>query len=495
MHKKQVMVLSGCIVLALIFTFISQSTTSKEYNISADSIEAIIPQEKTNLSSNQQTLYEVYYDNELLGIVHDQTKISDLLAEVYKTNYEADFPDTEIGFSDKININEVYTYQEYENIDDEIIDYLKSNDLFVVLTNKVTFSNGHVAYVKNIDDFKKAQEIFIRNFVSKEGYEIISSNLPIPELSGFGSRELSYKVLEHATLGEGLASKSKILTSVNECLKYLSYGYDPETTYATVEEFDTIEGVAWKNSISIEHLMTINNDVLTSINQVLEVGLELNVSKLNSPIQVEVIKERMAEEKVYPEPIEYVYDDTLMEGKRVVVQEESTGLKNVRYKETYINGELISGEKMSELVTEPAQREIVRIGTKVIPSIGSGNFRYPVNNPRITCRWGCYYGHQALDLQDAYNRYGPLMASDRGVVVTNSYHYINGYYMVIDHQNGFRTYYGHMNAPGYAQVGEVVSKGQVIGQVGATGLVTGPHVHFEIHRNGVKVDPCIYLGC
>lgn len=85
------------------------------------------------------------------------------------------------------------------------------------------------------------------------------------------------------------------------------------------------------------------------------------------------------------------------------------------------------------------------------------------------------------------------MAADRGTVIENSYHYINGYYMIIDHNNGYTSYYGHMNKKGFYPVGTNVEKGEVIGQIGMTGKATGPHIHFFITKNGVRVNPIYYL--
>lgn len=465
------------------------------YAIAKVELDSIISQKDEALSDTEKELFEVYYNDRLLGIIQDEKKLDTLLNEVYETRYSEDFPNTELWFSEEIFVKNVITYERYEDKDAEILDYLDQEDLFSVLTNKIEFSNGEVAYVKNIDDFKSAREIYIQNYVSKEVFDLVNKNQRVPELVTYGSREVTYEVLESATVTQGLSSVSKILKNREECLSFLSYGYDIQPEYYYVKEFDTIEGIAWQNSLSKEHIMAINADRLISENQILEVGMEIDVTKPNSPINIMVEREKFVREQVIPPPVQYVYDPEVREGITNTIQNESYGEKNVKYKETYINGNLVSGEIISELVTTPAQSQIISIGTKVIPSIGTGNFRYPVDNVRITCRWGCYYGHQGLDVQNAYNRYGPVRASDRGVVVTNAYQSINGYYMIIDHNNGYQTYYGHMSGPGIIPVGATVSQGEQIGNIGMTGLATGPHVHFEIRKSGVKMDPCIFLAC
>ncbi|AHI56929.1 murein hydrolase activator EnvC family protein [Listeria ivanovii] len=69
-----------------------------------------------------------------------------------------------------------------------------------------------------------------------------------------------------------------------------------------------------------------------------------------------------------------------------------------------------------------------------------------------------------------------------------------GYVVKIDHGNGFQTLYGHMRAGSLKVVaGQQVSQGQPIGIMGSTGQSTGQHLHFEIHQNGIPVDPAPYI--
>ena len=133
----------------------------------------------------------------------------------------------------------------------------------------------------------------------------------------------------------------------------------------------------------------------------------------------------------------------------------------------------------------------------VIPSVGSGKFRYPTDNARVSCGWYCYAGHRALDIVNTYNRYGNVRAADRGTIIQTGYGPVTGHYVIINHNNGFWTYYGHMNKPCFYKAGYVVAKGEIIGQIGTTGRSTGPHIHFEV-RNGPyyhnTINPWPYMG-
>lgn len=64
--------------------------------------------------------------------------------------------------------------------------------------------------------------------------------------------------------------------------------------------------------------------------------------------------------------------------------------------------------------------------------------------------------------------------------------------VIVAHQNGLHTLYGHMSAI-CTRVGASVSSGDVVGRLGSTGRSTGPHLHYEIHRNGERIDPYEYL--
>ena len=68
-----------------------------------------------------------------------------------------------------------------------------------------------------------------------------------------------------------------------------------------------------------------------------------------------------------------------------------------------------------------------------------------------------------------------------------------GYYVDIDHGDGYKTRYGHFQAPPPVRIGQRVEQGQVIGYAGTTGYSTGVHLHFEIMRNGVVVNPLSLL--
>ncbi len=87
----------------------------------------------------------------------------------------------------------------------------------------------------------------------------------------------------------------------------------------------------------------------------------------------------------------------------------------------------------------------------------------------------------------------PILAVADGTVIENTYNSTFGYYVRIDHGNGYITLYGHMWKKSNVAVGAKVKQGQVIGGVGSTGLSTGNHLHLTMYKNGTLVDPLKYI--
>jgi murein DD-endopeptidase MepM/ murein hydrolase activator NlpD len=118
----------------------------------------------------------------------------------------------------------------------------------------------------------------------------------------------------------------------------------------------------------------------------------------------------------------------------------------------------------------------------------SATFAWPLRG-WLTQRYSAR--HPAIDVATSYG--ATVYAADNGTVVRKGWLFTGyGYSVIIRHQNGFQTLYSHLKGP-LVNVGQRVRRGQVIGAVGSTGRSTGPHVHFEVRKNGKHVDPLRYL--
>jgi murein DD-endopeptidase MepM/ murein hydrolase activator NlpD len=98
--------------------------------------------------------------------------------------------------------------------------------------------------------------------------------------------------------------------------------------------------------------------------------------------------------------------------------------------------------------------------------------------------------HQGLDIANDYGT--PIYAAASGEVVASGWGTL-GWWVGIDHGNGFRTEYGHMAEQPLVSEGEQIEKGQLIGHMGSTygrgGYSTGVHLHFVVRHLGAYIDP------
>ena len=126
----------------------------------------------------------------------------------------------------------------------------------------------------------------------------------------------------------------------------------------------------------------------------------------------------------------------------------------------------------------------------------SGSFAWPVPyTSSVTSpygpRWGSF--HYGIDIADSGIYGEAIVASDSGTVVETGYDdYGYGYYVIVDHGNGYSTLYGHCSEIAVYD-GESVYQGQTVAYVGSTGRSTGPHLHFEIRYGSDRLDPMTFL--
>ena len=129
--------------------------------------------------------------------------------------------------------------------------------------------------------------------------------------------------------------------------------------------------------------------------------------------------------------------------------------------------------------------------------VGTGELTWPAQG-RITSAFGMrrhpVFGdnrfHGGIDIGAPHG--ASVVAADSGTVVQSTYNSSFGNLIVIDHGNGMQTWYAHLSAR-HVSVGAAVSRGQVIGLVGSTGIATGPHLHFEVHVGGSRINPVTRL--
>ena len=121
--------------------------------------------------------------------------------------------------------------------------------------------------------------------------------------------------------------------------------------------------------------------------------------------------------------------------------------------------------------------------------IGHISMAFGQNIHPITQQW---YIHKGMDFS-TWRSGDPVVATANGQVVTVGYDDSFGNYIIIKHKHGIYTRYAHLSTT-RVHKGDMVTQRQVIGTIGATGLVTGPHLHYEVHIGSDCVDPAKYIN-
>jgi len=139
---------------------------------------------------------------------------------------------------------------------------------------------------------------------------------------------------------------------------------------------------------------------------------------------------------------------------------------------------------------KPAPTQYLARENIPVADLGTGRFGWPASGDLV--QYFAWY-HPGIDISNLGG--GPIRASDAGTVVVagwpDSYGYGNR--VEIDHGNGYMTRYAHLSAI-YVSVGQKVARGDVIGMMGSTGRSTGIHLHLEIRKDGVALNPLGVLG-
>jgi len=293
----------------------------------------------------------------------------------------------------------------------------------------------------------------------------------------------------------GLFPTTTIMATEN--MNKLLTGTSQSAVVYTVKDGDTATSIAKENHTTIAELNKINNN---QIGDDLHPGDLINLEMAVPKLGVELIKN-----VTYQVPLSYktttIQDDTQYTDYSKVKTAGVNGVQQCVDKVYYVNGMESKRDVISRTQIQPPVDKVVITGTKKRPKYSSsgestGSLMWPVPSLHtittyFTWRWGSF--HTGIDISGggAYGR--TIVAADGGTVVSSGWKNGYGNCVQISHGNGIQTLYGHASKL-LVRAGQRVSKGQAIALIGSTGNSTGPHCHFEVIKNGTKVNPLSYVG-
>ena len=415
--------------------------------------------------------YAVTVDGEQVGVVSDREVVDQAIADVeaqgssllgYDYQVQGD-----IGYQFALTLKTDLSSQ------NQIEDYFYSqlNDVSVTLRKcQVVVDGQTVGVVKD--------ETALRDMLDQLKNQYVNENTTSVEFMQDVSIQYVY-------------AADNVLTT-EEMQAALQSNGSGSGTY-TVVKGDTFNGIAYANDMSVSDLKALNPGI--DINRLM-IGDVLNVKE-----QIPLLSVTTVDDVTYTEPIacpvEEVKDSSMYVGDSKILTQGTEGEAQVHAQVTYVNGSETQREILSSTTLREPTTTVKAVGTKEKPKTAStGSYSWPIRG-RITSYFGgrnifgSYSYHSGIDISASYG--AAIKAADGGTVTFAGYKGSYGYLVIITHDNGTQTYYGH-NSSLLVSAGQKVYKGQQIAKAGSTGRSTGTHCHFEVRVNGTSVNPLSYLS-
>ena len=491
----------------------------KEYNTKLDSLNNTMDTiNKVKLSEEEQNIYNTYSNLEKAQYAlrnSSKLKLSKVKVEAL-TNYIENRLDTlskvEIKeMQDYVDLNAVYltattiytpngieikkvaTYKKDVNEVTDIYAKIIKEKNCTVAGYKFTVTKDdkekpQIIYVTDNEIFSQAVDKLAEIFTGSEQYnsykqksqsEIVDTGSKIENV--YVDDDITYKAMNVST-------DEKIYTNADDLAKYLLYGDNYTEKKVKVEEGDSIASIAFNNKISVSEFL-ISNEEYSNEDNLLYPGKEVVIAEINPQISVVVEKQNVEDVESNFNIVEQ-YDDNMLQGDEEITQTGEKGLDRVTQSIKYINGQVNFVQTDKKETLKAPTTQIVTVGSKIIPNVGSTrSWGWPTNSGytissgfgyRVSPVGNGHELHTGVDISGT--GYGsPAYVTNNGTIMEMSYHYSYGNNILVDHGNGFYTLYAHLSgfAPGM-KVGRVVERGEQIGMIGATGAATGPHLHYEI---------------
>lgn len=287
--------------------------------------------------------------------------------------------------------------------------------------------------------------------------------------------------------------------------------------YYTVQTGDTAYGICKKFGMNLTDLKALNEN----LDQLMYPNRRVKITADRPTIQVRTISSSS-----YTQPIKFstktIKDETKYTDYKKLQTAGVNGVQRINEEKVYIDGILTETKVIDKIIEKEPVNEVYVVGTKKRAIVNnnnnnsnsnknngnknnnknnntsinaSGKFTWPVPGyTSVSSYYGKRWGrmHKGIDISRSGIYGASIVAADSGTVTvagTSSSGY--GKYIMIDHGNGYVTLYGHCSKL-LVSKGQKVRKGQVIAKVGSTGRSTGPHLHFEIRKNGSHKNPLSY---
>lgn len=358
---------------------------------------------------------------------------------------------------------------------EEIVNAAELADKLIV-TSDAELVSGYGVYVDGsflgaVTDTAEIQETLDDMLESYDGPGVKDLEL---------GKEVQYK--DGLYLADSIVDQSKIVETLESDVE--------KEAYYTIQAGDTPILIAANNNMDYDEMVKLNPNIESDC----RIGDQVLLNRPEPFIPVKVVKE-----VTYTKPLSFeteeVENSELYKGNREIMVEGQYGEQAITAEVVMVNGYEVGRNVLSTKTVKEPVAEKISVGTKVSsPSkgttiTGNGEYAWPLAGGYISAHWGDNRGHRGLDIAAPAGTSIFAAASGTVIDVNNSNGWGRGYgkYVLIQNDDGNVTMNAHQSNV-IAQLGQKVSKGELIGQVGRTGDATGNHLHFEVRRNGTYLN-------
>lgn len=415
------------------------------------------------------TAYAVKVDGKVVGVVRDKKDFTALIDEMQTNLHKA--------YDTEIVLNQTISYERTKAKDEQLTTEKKLKDALKQMMNFEIKAYGI-----------KANDQLIAVLATKAEANTVLEQLkdmyaPTEEASG----DFEKVYFGEQVVVEEVTTEAKNLKNSEEALKFILQGTE-ETKEHEVQEGESFWTIAKKYKLTTEDLEKANPEVNP---EKLQINQKISLVVPKPLLTVVTVEKAKYEEKI---PFEIVFEETsaLFKGEKKIKITGKDGQREVLAEIIRNNGMEVERKILEETIIEEPQKQVVLKGTKdPPPKVGTGTLSNPTRG-RLTSRFGYRWGrkHEGIDIAAKIGT--PVHAADGGKVVFAGTKSGYGKLVIIDHGANVKTYYAH-NSKLLVSKGTKVFKGQKIAEVGNTGRSTGPHLHFEVRKNGVPVNPLKYV--
>ena len=264
-----------------------------------------------------------------------------------------------------------------------------------------------------------------------------------------------------------------------------------------LDKIDVIQEIAKADQRMLEKMKAVSDQIASEREELEQQLAELDATREELAQQEQELEGQRAEQDTLLTEMLAAYEEMNADYMQNMADEAALSEEIAKSESAYYAA--LSKEEAARIAEQNRQNNN-KGSSNSSGATNTGGWLYPLP---YQCQVTDSYGYRIHPLTKKYSWHNgvdfgaaagtAILAAKSGTVTTAAYSGAWGYYVVINHGDGYSTLYAHQPSLSVS-VGDYVTQGQTIGYVGSTGYSTGPHLHFTIYYNGSDVNPFNYIG-